>query len=554
MPRGPLPLILILSSLCFAQEQNHVTLSFTSWQCSHPEHYWCGQPEPDCPEEMPYGLYDLVYMPHPENPAEYISNDLNANFQDPLPPNKKISGVKIDFYFRSAGGNIHIVFRINDADIGPFNFDNMPGEGCGKPIHHLALDNYLFGGLSSYIYGGQNSFSINALAIEGTTGWEFVHHVELTLFYDCFPAVETISVSDGDLYADGTQYLSDYVTQKAANDLTLDGVFYLSKQDAQGVVKDVFGEPLVVPFSDANIPRMYDLKVRLYCADQDMGGTSFKVHWEWDIKGKGAPHGKDIVKKGDATSRAFDIPVVAPTEVGLYTLDLTFLISWIDPATNTEESLPKKVLNVPLYTILNFSKPFASIPNPEMHLPSKQVIATASGYVNGAKTDLLAMQRLTDGIFGNSKHAYYPDRPSYTAGNSFLCTADASFRFTKYLDDLGLDQPVNMDCQDTSNLLYILARCLGINMSIYGIPKAFTTREILAMGNADWRSFPFLRHQTDEMTGNVYDATLHFRDKATDRRGYGAVSIPKDAYGSKLTAGDASGNTCSDPALLSIIY
>ncbi len=538
-----------------------------------------GYPADECPGH--YTDYSDLACSGPEIPYSYTGNWVNYHaFADPIHSeavvtrvNAAIKGMlfqkepfqtelnQFSFYLNN---ELIQAFKAPNTTTYPRSHSNM---SCtpSTPYNTVRCERWCIEGhkyasrFPGYLYGAENTFSVDwQISRKDVSTMAFcIDNVDLILFYQYIPSIKMIQAigPEEDPIA-GTQPLYEYkdVVDGAT---TYSNILYHSGLNADKTFNaqaPKINEPVVVPYSPGGaLARKFKLRMIMYGAGVSSDSANIKIYWKWDMgRAAGATSGgggRNDPPSLLQTGRVFEIEMDAPSAVGTYPLNLTFNFKFPDPAyPGYETDLGTQKITLLLYSILDYSKPFAeSLLFNEI---SKDVIGLALGYTAGANTPQLSMQRIVDGVYADHIYEYSVDH-QVLPGIYDACGL-GGFRFARYLQVRNGDKRLN--CFEISSLIYLLARSIGIEMNIYGIPQSFTTREVLGMGTSTWMQYPFSQHQTDEMSAGIYDGTLHFRDKTTDRRGYSIINMAVANYLSKLTAETISGSLCPNPAVRAITY
>ncbi len=419
------------------------------------------------------------------------------------------------------------------------------------PFPAIIADDYNYFGFNGYNYGGENTFKIYFKKWPDELDLFCLNYVGVMLFYRYKLAIRFIQAYDGSIFEEGTQIISDYKeTEEKEN------ILYESKLKSDGKIDDMqsFIKPVVVPYSkDPGNPRYYKLHISLYGAEVANDGeiTRTKIEWYYE------KNNKQFI--GPINGREFDIRIPAPDKPGTSLLTLTYTVerNYGDYPSENWKLLNEHTIKIPVYAIFDFSKPIASNPNKKYSLPSSDVISMALGYTRNAKTEELATAMLTQGIYDNRKHKYDSQRQHYTSGANTECNSNASFKFGSYLKNINYtrNDDVYLDCLDTSFLYYILARSVGLNVSLYGIGRNITTSEVKPMGDNKWMTYNWQFHQSNLRSENVYDSTVKYKKDQQDNKGSYVINMLKQDYSIKVLNNEGYlGYNCSDPALISIIY
>lgn len=310
-------------------------------------------------------------------------------------------------------------------------------------------------------------------------------------------------------------------------------IIYKSKLKNDGTIDDVnsISQPVVVPYSkDPSNPRYYKLHIALYgdgiANDDNIMRTKIKYKYK----------GKFIDIPQTYTGREFDIKLPAPDFVGFsyLTLNFDFERNYGDGPIEmwTSVSAKPQEIKIPIYTILDFSKRLdEGIPEGAPTLPSKNLIAQALDYNNGAKLAMDSIENIVKGVYNDRKHKYITGTQYYLAGQFNACDL-AEFKYGKYFSDKQ-NRQVKIDCATTSYLISSLLRSIGVEIGIYGFKQGilkYETKEIKVMGDNSWKNYFFDWHQFN-ILGNIFDGIMRYKEG--NKASY-VLNLPLEDYKSKI--------------------
>ena len=347
----------------------------------------------------------------------------------------------------------------------------------------------------------------------------------------------------------GTQDLYDYYTQAEAYSLTPPSGKYVFLGDPNEVpvhtasYKGKFIEPLVVPYGQP-----FSIHVELYDAVEVPNET---IKWQAKI-------GDWSRAVSGVSIRSFDIAdLPAPAVVGANnTLEFTI---WKEaPGKNGSPAFsnPRTVV-VPLYTVLDFSKP---LDNGGV-LPKKSMIFQALIYNSGETLEEYIIENITNGIFNDPHHIYSGGEPLYASADD-ACD-QGRFYYSLYATKRGeaLQDPnvaITLDCVAASYLSVTLLRSIGICHDLFGFQKQYNdsnslifidTNAIHTSGNLGWIFYEFKFHQLNASLTGLYDPVVHFRNlkRPKDQNGTPVLAMSESTYRSSLIySGDRPGTNCTN--------